>query len=214
MPGMPVAMPNSIPEIPLAKTTNQKAVAKLAVFAYNRKTGRPVLQSGIDPAISMARNSWLFGAGPFRRGTIYDHHHELNNGVDIPIIGGRERADEYSTETLPVTAEAVFQEPAAEQTMPEAKPSDAQVAAQPAAAGNQMARLPAIDRSLINAPSQPSSSGAPASGVQRAQFTQPSRKASIGVSSTSEKKPESQRGESGSGWGWLSPSNWFGGSGR
>lgn len=214
VPGMPMAMPSSIPEIPLAKTTNQKAVAKLAVFAYNRKTGRPVLQSGIDPAISMARNSWLFGAGPFRRGTIYDHHHELNNGVDIPIIGGRERSEEYSSETLPVTAQAVFPEPAAEHSTPEAKPSDGQVATQPAAAGNQMARLPAVDRSLINAQPQSPANGAPATGVQRAQYTEPARRASIGVSSTSDKKTGSQGGASSGGWGWLSPTNWFGGADR
>ena len=215
VPGMPVAMPSSIPEIPLAKTTNQKAVAKLAVFAYNRKTGRPVLQSGIDPAVSMARNSWLFGAGPFRRGTIYDHHHELNNGVDIPIIGGRERADELSTETLPVTAEAVFPEAASEQSPPEAKASDPQLTAQPAAAGNQMARLPAVDRSLINAPAQPATKNAPPSGVQRAQFTEPARGASVGMTSRGEAKTGSSgsptSGGSPGGWGRLWPGNWFGG---
>ena len=213
VPGMPVAMPSSIPEIPLAKTTNQKAVAKLAVFAYNRKTGRPVLQSGIDPAVSMARNSWLFGAGPFRRGTIYDNHHELDNGVDIPIIGGRERSEEYSSENLPVTAEAVFPEPPTEQSAPEANPTDPQLTSQPAAAGNQMARLPAVDRSLINSPAQSTSNKAPPTAVQRAQWTEPTREHSVGSSSTGEASsgtPASaaKKGLSG-GWRHLWPANWF-----
>ncbi len=65
-------VPNSIPEIALAKRTDQQAVAKLAVFAYERTTGRPVWQSGNEKVASQARDLWMFGAGPFQNGTIYE----------------------------------------------------------------------------------------------------------------------------------------------
>ncbi|MCA9236423.1 MAG: hypothetical protein KDA44_13200 [Planctomycetales bacterium] len=65
-------LPAAIPEIAFAKRRNQRGVAKLAVFAYLRETGEPVWQSGIVANESTANDIWLFGAGPFNRGTIYD----------------------------------------------------------------------------------------------------------------------------------------------
>lgn len=66
MPGQPPA----IPEIPLMKTTDQKGIAKVAVFAYNRESGRAVWQSGAQESASRSKDSWVFGAGPFYRGTV------------------------------------------------------------------------------------------------------------------------------------------------
>lgn len=60
----------SIPEIALVKKTDQKGVAKIAVFAYNRQTGRALWQSGTVEANSTLKDTWVFGAGPFSRGTI------------------------------------------------------------------------------------------------------------------------------------------------
>jgi hypothetical protein len=68
----PVSLPASLPEIPFAKRADQRGVAKLAVFAYRRDTGQPVWQSGIALSESESNNIWLFGAGPFKRGTIYE----------------------------------------------------------------------------------------------------------------------------------------------
>jgi hypothetical protein len=62
--------PSSIPEIPLAKKTNQMGAAKIAVFAFNRTTGERVWQSGVLEARSDSRDLWLFGAGPFQNGSI------------------------------------------------------------------------------------------------------------------------------------------------
>ena len=61
-----------IPEIALAKRTNQHAVCKISVFAYDRMTGRPVWQSGNRKVASRAKDTWFLGAGPFQRGNIYD----------------------------------------------------------------------------------------------------------------------------------------------
>jgi hypothetical protein len=74
VPQVPLGMslPASLPEIPFAKRKDQRGVAKLAVFAYRRDTGEPVWQSGIALSESEANDIWLLGAGPFKRGTIYD----------------------------------------------------------------------------------------------------------------------------------------------
>jgi hypothetical protein len=70
MPGTP--LPSSVPEIAFAKRRDQMGVAKIAVFAYRRETGEPVWQSGMAMNKSTANDIWLFGAGPFQKGTIYD----------------------------------------------------------------------------------------------------------------------------------------------
>ncbi|MBM79323.1 MAG: hypothetical protein CMJ78_01860 [Planctomycetaceae bacterium] len=62
----------TIPEIAVAKRNRQEAAAKLAVFAYARVTGEPIWQSGVMAVRSSASDIWLFGAGPFQRGRIYD----------------------------------------------------------------------------------------------------------------------------------------------
>jgi hypothetical protein len=108
VPGMP--LPSAIPELPLAKSTNQKAVAKLAVFAYNRRTGRPALQTGVDPVMSTAKNSWFFGAGPFKQGTLYERAPIAADKFDIPIIGGSAETDDPLATAVPVTDQAVFAE--------------------------------------------------------------------------------------------------------
>lgn len=66
------ALPAAIPEIPFAKRRDQRGVAKLAVFAYRRETGEPVWQSGMAISESDANDIWVLGAGPFKRGTIYE----------------------------------------------------------------------------------------------------------------------------------------------
>ncbi|NBW86090.1 MAG: hypothetical protein EBR23_04475 [Planctomycetia bacterium] len=62
----------SLPEMALAKRTDQRAVAKVSLFAYERATGRPVWQSGFQNVASHTRDRWMFGTGPFKDGDIYD----------------------------------------------------------------------------------------------------------------------------------------------
>ncbi|MDA7951679.1 MAG: hypothetical protein MPJ24_09350 [Pirellulaceae bacterium] len=61
----------SIPEVPLIKNSKQKGVIKLALFAYEHKTGQALWQSGSKPVESTSSETWVFGAGPFQRGTIH-----------------------------------------------------------------------------------------------------------------------------------------------
>ncbi|HEX5443698.1 MAG TPA: DUF6655 family protein [Pirellulales bacterium] len=106
--GMMPGVPSAIPEIPFAKTTDQKGVAKLAAFAYNQHTGQAVWQSGTFPVVTNAKDSWFLGTGPFQRGTIYDGTHFAGSRF---LFSRRLRRQEPAINPeIPVTAEAVFQE--------------------------------------------------------------------------------------------------------
>jgi hypothetical protein len=61
----------TLPEIPIVKRTKEVGVAKIAVFAYNQHTGRPLWASGNTEEKSTANQLWIAGAGPLQRGTIY-----------------------------------------------------------------------------------------------------------------------------------------------
>jgi hypothetical protein len=62
--------PSQIPEIALIKKTDMKGVAKIALFAYERKTGEAKWQSGLMESRSTLKDLWLMGAGPFSSGSI------------------------------------------------------------------------------------------------------------------------------------------------
>jgi len=70
IPALVPGVPTAIPEIALMKKSDQRGVAKIGVFAYNRITGRAVWQSGTVESSSQLKDTWVFGAGPFTRGTI------------------------------------------------------------------------------------------------------------------------------------------------
>lgn len=99
-----------IPELPLAKRTDQRAVAKIAAFAYDRRTSQAVWQSGTIPVESKARDLWVFGAGPFQRGSI--HSGTRFAGHNVPALLDLNRSHTGPRSTLPVTQEALFCEPA------------------------------------------------------------------------------------------------------
>jgi hypothetical protein len=80
----------AIPELSLAKRDNQRAAAKLAVFAYHRESRQALWQSGVSQASSTAKDVWLLGAGPFQRGTIYDGTKFAGARLDIPLAPGAE----------------------------------------------------------------------------------------------------------------------------
>ena len=98
-----------IPELPLAKRTDQRAVAKVALFVYDRQTGKPVWQSGTVPIESKARDLWVFGAGPFQRGNIYQGTKFA--GHNVPAIMDVSKAPPGKRDSLPVTNEAIFNDP-------------------------------------------------------------------------------------------------------
>jgi hypothetical protein len=81
--------PTQVPEIAFAKRTDQMGVAKIAVFAYQRSTGEPVWQSGSDVIASRSRDLWIFGAGPFQRGSIYDGPQFAGGELRVPLVGDK-----------------------------------------------------------------------------------------------------------------------------
>ena len=106
--GLMPGVPSAIPEIPFAKTTDQKGIAKIAAFAYNQRTGQAVWQSGTFPVVSNAKDTWFLGTGPFQRGSIYDGTHFA--GSRFLFSRRRKRQVAPVEPAIPVTAEAVFQE--------------------------------------------------------------------------------------------------------
>ncbi len=126
--GLPVpGIPSNLPEMPLATRTEQRAVAKLAAFAYNRNTGRPVWQSGVVPVESTAKHIWVLGAGPFERGTIHDGtRFVVGDKIKIPLITpNTDRHDQRGV--VSVADEAFFSEP--EEQLAEEKPKSDNAAA-------------------------------------------------------------------------------------
>jgi hypothetical protein len=68
--GAPVPVPPTLPEIAVARREAREGAAKVAAFAYDRATKQAIWQSGISRSDSVARDTWVLGIGPFRRGTI------------------------------------------------------------------------------------------------------------------------------------------------
>jgi hypothetical protein len=143
VPGVLPGQPSLIPEIPLAKRVDQRGVAKIAVFAYNRYTGRPVWQSGVVRAEGTSKDTWVLGAGPFRRGTLGEPTDIAGQQVSIPMLSGKEGGKEE--EDAPVLAV----------TRPAAWPEG------PTVTPNPFALLTAAPAAPAPAPAKASFSGAP-----------------------------------------------------
>jgi hypothetical protein len=105
VPGAPAA----IPEIPFAKRTQQMGVAKLALFAFDRRTSAPIWQSGAFPITATAKDTWILGSGPFQSGSIYDK--TTFAGGQLPFAGGQ-RDEHPDLPGIPVTAEVMYEQPA------------------------------------------------------------------------------------------------------
>lgn len=84
--GMPSG---TIPELPLIKKSDQKGVAKLAMFAYDRASGRLVWESGTMLAVATAKDVHVLGVGPIRSGTIRDGADLAGIRLPLPAESGR-----------------------------------------------------------------------------------------------------------------------------
>lgn len=62
----------ALPEIALARREAREGAAKIAAFAYDRESRQAVWQSGISQSSATAKDTWVFGVGPFQSGTIRD----------------------------------------------------------------------------------------------------------------------------------------------
>jgi len=60
----------TLPEIAVARREAREATAKIAAFAYDRETRKPIWQSGVHHAVATAKDTWVMGIGPFQGGSI------------------------------------------------------------------------------------------------------------------------------------------------
>ncbi len=114
LPAIMPGMPSLLPEIPLAKKIEQRGVAKVAVFAYNRKTGSSIWQSGVVKKGSTANDLWVLGAGPFRRGSIRNTPAFAGETLPNPFYGMVDQEDPTAPRTstaVHVTETAIWQNP-------------------------------------------------------------------------------------------------------
>lgn len=85
---LPAAPPiPTIPEISFAKKDHQSGAAKIAVFAYDPKSGRPIWQSGMSIARSNSRSLWVLGVGPFQSGTVHRTPKFAGTRMSLPLVG-------------------------------------------------------------------------------------------------------------------------------
>jgi hypothetical protein len=76
----------NIPELAAAKRTDQRAVAKVSLHAYERVTGRALWQSGEQRVVSRTRDRWILGAGPFADGDVNDELEFAGERFDMPTV--------------------------------------------------------------------------------------------------------------------------------
>jgi hypothetical protein len=73
----------TIPEMSFAKSSDQHAVAKLALFAYDRTSGQLVWNSGTQIDQSNAKDRYIGGLGPIQSGTIRGGTEFV--GIKVPL---------------------------------------------------------------------------------------------------------------------------------
>ena len=76
----------TIPELPLIKRSRQQAVAKLALFAYDRASGQLVWRSGTMLDKADNKDVFVGGFGPINSGSIRDGTQVV--GIKIPPLSG------------------------------------------------------------------------------------------------------------------------------
>jgi hypothetical protein len=86
--GMPTG---TIPEISVVKKSDQRAVAKMALFAYDRTSGQLVWTSGTSLSESNAKDTYVGGIGPIQGGTIRKNTEFI--GMKLPIGAGESDPD-------------------------------------------------------------------------------------------------------------------------
>lgn len=75
-----------LPELSLARSDERRAAVKVGVFAYHRESREPVWQPGTVQGNSIAKATWVFGAGPFHDGKIYNGTAVGGDVVNVPDL--------------------------------------------------------------------------------------------------------------------------------
>ncbi|MDX2037413.1 MAG: DUF6655 family protein [Isosphaeraceae bacterium] len=78
----------TVPEIPIIKKSDQMAVAKLALFAYDRAGGQIVWTSGTQLDTSTAKDTYIGGLGPIQSGSMRGGTEFI--GIKLPLTSEQE----------------------------------------------------------------------------------------------------------------------------
>lgn len=97
---------SAIPEIALIKRTDQKAQVKLMLWAYNKKNGAIIWQSGNKTKTAHLRNRWILGFGPITKASF--NKKVQVGGDDINILGSTLNNRAASGEKPSVQSEAIY----------------------------------------------------------------------------------------------------------
>lgn len=99
----------SIPEIAFARREAREAAAKIAAFAYDRETRRPIWQSGVRHSVATAKDTWVLGVGPFQGGSIREKTKLAGSRFEFGrrSIGGS-AAEQFERPPVDYTAETRF----------------------------------------------------------------------------------------------------------
>ncbi len=101
-------VPLSTPEVAFARSTDQKAVAKVGCFAYDQRTGERYWQSGMFPVTVNAKDAWILGAGPLEHGSMREHTRVAGSPGRF---WRRKKEPEPPPPKISLSAKAVFEEP-------------------------------------------------------------------------------------------------------
>ncbi|MFM8414344.1 MAG: DUF6655 family protein [Planctomycetota bacterium] len=126
----------SIPEMALFKRTDQRGVAEINLFAYERASGRAVWQSGLARIDSNTRDRWMMGTGPFQDGDIHDRIEFAGERVRSPW---RRKGD--LEHALPLTARTDLR---TEKVFASLPPPGSPAADRPVVADERPAELPPV----------------------------------------------------------------------
>ena len=75
-----------LPEVSLAKKDERRAAAKIHLFAYHRESLKAMWAPGSTQGESIAKSTWVLGAGPFEQGSIYDQTQFAGAPIVVPDI--------------------------------------------------------------------------------------------------------------------------------
>jgi hypothetical protein len=98
LPGIPSG---TIPEVPVIKKSDQRAVAKMALFAYDRASGQMVWNSGTQLSTANSRDVYVGGIGPIQSGSIWSKDRRV--GINLPLISDAELAGSTNPSGKPGT---------------------------------------------------------------------------------------------------------------
>jgi hypothetical protein len=113
IPGTLAGLPQgTIPELSVAKRSEQQAVAKMALFAYDRSSGQIVWNSGTMLETSTAKDVYVGGLGPIQSGTIHGGTEFV--GIKIPLTA--EAATNDPNSPPPARSAVPFSSPALRQS--------------------------------------------------------------------------------------------------